>query len=139
MARLRSEERAYLWIYATTILWCIVYLAIPPAPVLVTFDRPLTIAWPLAGIVGAAIAMTGILARDNLLIERAGVTVLLAAPGTYTLIQAGVAISEHVTLGASNRWHLIIVFTLLFEFFFKRYRRLGRWVREAKNTPLEGD
>lgn len=134
-----QEDRDYAIVYMWGAIWCAIFFAITPVSVDNIFSRLVVILWTLAGLVGAVIATFGLWQKDNLLLERLGVTFLMLAPVAYSITQFGVWLFEILTTGESQRFHLIIMGLWPFFFLRKRRHHLSARVREAKATPLPGE
>ncbi len=143
---LAQESRDYLIIYAWGLLWVVVYFFFPPTTTLSILNVGLLAAWTGASAVGAAIAMWGMLTKDNLLVERFGVTLLMVAPIVYTSTQLGLlvySLFDPSILSPTGHWYdrlyLVVLGFWPFWFLNKRRRQLTRQVTLAKNTPLAGE
>lgn len=139
---LPPDSKDYFLVYLWGMLWAIVYFLLPPVTTLSFLAHVVIAVWCGVSVVGAFLAILGLLTRDNLLLERLGVTILMVAPGTYAITQLGLFITGffiQLSTDPFGRFHL--VFLALWAFFFlnKRRRQIKRKVAEAKATPLESE
>jgi len=134
--QLKPEAHDYIGVYAWGALWMAWFLVFTPAPISGLIFRGTIILVGAAGIVGAIIAIYGVFQADRLITEKYGVLVLMLAPLSYTVIQLAQTIVDLVTLGETQRSHLILLGLWPFWFLMKRFRYLSRQVGEAKVTPL---
>lgn len=141
--KLPPEHKDYFFIYTAAALWAAVYLATIPPAVLHLTDQLIIASWCITAIVGSVIAITGLIVRDNLLLERLGVRFIMVAPLVYFAIQSSLIVYSFIadvsTITAQNRWHLLVLSFLVFLFFNKRRRQLGRRVKIAKASPLDNE
>lgn len=135
----KQEDRDYVVVYTWGMLWCLTFLILTPVQVDSLFNRIVVLLWTMLGVVGGAIAVAGLMSRDNLLLERLGVRFIMIAPAAYAVTQFGVLLYELITTGTSQRFHLIPLGLWPFFFLRKRLHHLSGRVREAKATPLPGE
>lgn len=129
-------------IYAWGGIWAAIYLIFPPAATLNVLSQATVYLWTIASILGALTAVAGLLTRDNLLMERLGVHLLMVAPIVYGLTQLGLFVYgfyDNLPTDPFDRFHLI--FLALWPFFFlnKRRRQLKARVADAKGAPLPSE
>jgi hypothetical protein len=133
---LKSEDRDYIGVYMWGALWIIWFMVFTPAPITGLVFRGTIILFGLVALAGVILAVRGVLVSDHLITEKYGVLLIMAGPFSYTLLQAGQTVVDLVTLGETQRSHLIIFGAWPLFWLLKRYRHLSRQVGEAKATPL---
>ena len=139
-----SDYKDYLFIYLWGVIWAVLNLV-----------RPLTVDGGDGGVItvqvllavvaaGGIIAITGLVRKNNLLLERLGVLILMIGPATYGLILLGSLIYQSVN-GATldDNWRLLTVMVYAvwpYLFLNKRRRHLRDRVRLVSKipTPNEG-
>lgn len=132
------EQKDYLFIYAWGTLWAAVYLLAPPAATLTVFSQTLVALWTGVTMVGGVLGFYGLVVRDNLLVERLGVNLLMIGPFAFALTQLGLMIFGLLTgVGdPSARIHLIFFALWPYLFLNKRRRQLKARVKLVKKVPL---
>lgn len=136
------EQKDYLFIYSWGALWALVYLFATPTATVTVFSTTLVIIWCAVTVLGAYLGVYGLVVRDNLLIERFGVNLLMIGPLAYALTQLGLAITGLLTDVAGDpqaRIHLIFFALWPYLFLNKRRRQLKARVKLVKKIPLPGD
>ncbi|UDL15893.1 hypothetical protein QEH42_gp102 [Microbacterium phage Pumpernickel] len=138
------EYKDYLFIYLWGVLWPTVYLFITPAATFYIVNFVFVLLWTGVTIVGGITAMRGLLTRDNLLLERFGVTLLMIGPISFAITQFGTMIYKIVVddpLIGSPWGHVHLIFFALWPFLFlnKRRRQLKSRVELAKQVPLRAE
>jgi len=140
---LPGEHKHYVLIYTTVVLWCIAYFIFFPESMVLFADRIYFLFWMIPVVVGAVVAIKGMLSHDNLLLERLGVSLVMIAPIAYALLQAGVAVGLFVTPSpgedVTGRIPLIILAFWLFLTLRNRSRELNEQLDSAKNLPLANE
>jgi hypothetical protein len=143
---LPPDHKDYVAIYIAGLIWVSTYLAFAPAVTYTIVGRISVVLWCSAAIIGALISLYGLLSRDNLIMERFGVTLMMVAPALYSLTQlaifAAILLYPHEYAAATNAFdRLPIIFLGLWPFLWlnKRRRHLKAQVKAAKNTPLPGE
>jgi len=143
---LPPDNKDYVAIYAWGLIWVALYLAYAPATTYTVVGRISVVLWCGLAIAGALIALFGLLTRDNLILERLGVTLMMVAPALYALTQFAIFIAiltipDAYPVGTNAFDRLPIVFLGLWPFFWlnKRRRHLKAQVKVAKSTPLPGE
>lgn len=137
------EHRDYTFIYSIAILWALSYFVFVPSSALVIVTDMIVISlWVFSTLVGALIALHGVLIRDNLLLERLGVNILAPTPLIYSAIQLSIIILEIVApsnFDSGVEWQdrvpLVLMGIWLFAFLNKRRRQLKHRVQELKTAP----
>jgi hypothetical protein len=136
------EHKDYFFIYLTAVLWAIAFaIFTPPSAQLIVLDRIFIVLWLGSAILGAVLALSGLLRKDNLLLERLGVTILSATPLIYSSLQLSIMISMaymHAMPAAewTSRIGLVVMGIWLFLFLNKRRRQLKFRVEELKSAPI---
>lgn len=133
---LKPESRDYIRIYLWGAIWTAWFVVFTPAPVGSVIFRGTIVLIGAAGIAGAIVAVHGVYKADRLITEKYGVLMLMLTPFSYAIIQATVTAIDLVTLGETQRSHLVFLGLWPFFFLLKRFRALSRQVGEAKATPL---
>ena len=135
------EHRDYFYIYIAASLWALSYLIFtPPTADIVILDRIVVWLWLGATVVGSLVALIGLVTRDNLLLERLGVTILVSSPIVYSALQIGIIL--YYSLGTTyteETWlsRIYLVFFGLWVFFFINKRRRQLSLRVAQLKQLE--
>ena len=144
--KLPSEQKDYFFIYITGALWAVTYFFLTPVATLGVVDRAVLGLWLGSAVVGAVLAVLGLVRQDNLLVERLGVNILMVTPLIYAALQFAITISILVTHpegDATTPWYsrvaLIVMALWLFLFLNKRRRQLKRRVQEVKLSPLPAE
>jgi len=143
--RLSHDHRDYVYIYVTVLLWALAYYFFtPPITQLLVIDRFVLSLWLGATIFSSVVAMWGLLSRNNLLVERLGVTVLSITPLIYAALQVALIFYLAVFSGEdADSWQtrIYLVFLGIWGFIFlnKRRRQLSRRVHEIKLSQKEED
>lgn len=128
------EQKDYLFIYSWGALWALVYLIAPPAATIGVFSNTLVYLWAGVTIIGAILGVYGLVTRDNLLVERFGVNLLMIGPIAYALTQLGLVL---VQIGDPlARLHLIFFALWPYLFLNKRRRQMKARVKLVKQVPL---
>lgn len=132
------EHKDYLFIYAWGALWASVYLIATPPSTTGVFGATLAYTWCLTMVVGGALGVAGLLRRDNLILERLGISLLMTGPIAFGLTQLGLIIYEYYSPGENpiSRVHLIFLALWPYLFLNKRRRQLKNRVRLLKKIPL---
>lgn len=142
--RLPHDHRDYVYIYVTVLLWALAYYFFtPPITELLVLDRLVLSLWLGVTIFSSVVAITGLLTRNNLLLERFGVTVLSITPLIYASLQVALitylAVLPDLDISTwQNRIYLVFLGAWGFIFLNKRRRDLSHRVYEIKNSPVEG-
>jgi len=132
------EQKDYLFVYSWGAIWALVYLFATPAATITVFSTTLVALWTGVTVVGAVLGVWGLVTRDNLLLERFGVNLLMVGPLAYALTQLGLAIFGMV-IGVGDptaRVHLIFFALWPYLFLNKRRRQLKARVKLVKQLPL---
>lgn len=132
------EQKDYLFIYSWGALWAIVYLFATPIATYSVFSTTLVALWAGVTVLGGALGVYGLVTRDNLLVERFGVNLLMTGPLAYALTQFGLALSGvllHVG-DPGSRIHLVFFALWPYLFLNKRRRQLKARVKLVKKIPL---
>ena len=132
------EQKDYLFIYSWGAIWAIVYLFATPTATVTLFSTTLVILWTCVTVLGAVLGVTGLVTRDNLLIERFGVNLLMIGPLAYALTQLGLAVFGALTGIIDPYSHIHLIFFALWPYLFlnKRRRQLKARVKLVKQIPL---
>lgn len=132
------EHRDYLFIYSWGALWASVYLFLPPTSTLNVFSTTLIFLWTGVTILGSALGVLGLIHRDNLLLERLGVNLLMIGPFAFALTQLGLLVFGLVTTIGDPFARIHLIFFALWPFLFlnKRRRQLKARVKLVKKIPL---
>lgn len=129
----------------SALLWSVTYFIFtPPATNNIVLDRLTISLWLVTTSIGAILAIIGLLTKDNLIVERLGVTLVMLTPVVYTLIQIAIIfyyiiVPEDASTPWESRINLVFLGLWIFFFLNKRRRQLSRQVREAKNRPLASE
>lgn len=147
--RLRSwrtlprEHKHYLAIYAAGSLWALAYLIFSPIATYALINGGLIVLWCTLTIAGGLLASTGLLFRDNLLLERLGVTFLLVGPLAFLFTQLGLTLYGFFVPGVTDdptaRLHLIFLALWVALFVNKRRSLLKAKVQDAKDLPSSSE
>lgn len=132
------EQKDYLFIYSWGAIWSLVYLFATPATTLNVFSITLVGLWTGVTALGAGLGVWGLVTRDNLLIERLGVNLLMIGPLALALTQLGLMVFGLIT-GIGDpfaRIHLIFFALWPYLFLNKRRRQLKARVKLVKQIPL---
>ena len=132
------EQKDYLFIYFWGALWSSVYLFAPPAATLNVFSTTLVALWTGVTILGGVLGVFGLVTRDNLLIERFGVNLLMIGPLAFAMTQLGLAVFGAITGVGDPTARIHLIFFALWPYLFlnKRRRQLKARVRLVKRVPL---
>lgn len=133
------EQKDYLFIYSWGALWALVYLIATPTSTVSVISITLVTFWTLVTMVGGVLGCLGLIRRDNLVVERFGVNLLMVGPLAYALTQLGLALFGIVTPITSDpfaRIHLIFFALWPYLFLNKRRRQLKNRVNLVKKIPL---
>ena len=136
------EQKDYLFIYSWGALWALVYLIATPTSTVSVISITLVVFWTLVTAVGGVLGCLGLIRRDNLVVERFGVNLLMVGPLAYALTQLGLALFGIVTPVVSDpfaRIHLIFFALWPYLFLNKRRRQLKNRVNLVKKIPLYGE
>ena len=141
---LPAEHKDYFFVYVAGILWATSYLIFtPPTTLLIVWDRVVIALWLASTLVGASMALYGLLIRDNLLAEKFGVTILTLTPPFCRVRQPGptslMSPVHDPPPGPTSLVHLIFLSLWLWLFLNKRRRQLSRRSRLASITPLPSE
>lgn len=140
-----AEYKDYLFIYLWGGIWAVLNLI---QPRLIGGDQIDAFGiyagrfWALITIIGAVLAVLGLVRKDNLLLERAGVNLLMVGPVAYSAVMFGELIFRFVDptveeVGSSWRVLTVAVFALWpFLFLNKRRRQLKSRVKLVSEIPL---
>lgn len=132
------EQKDYLFVYLWGALWALVYLTIPPVASVNLLGDVLVWVWTGTTVVGAILGILGLVNRDNLIMERFGVTLLMIGPLSFAMTQLGLLLVSAIT-GVGNpfpRIHMIFFALWPYLFLNKRRRQLMARVRLVKKIPL---
>lgn len=132
------EHRDYLFIYSWGAIWALVYLVAPPTATLSVFSTTLVLLWTSVTMAGGTLGVFGLIFKDNLLIERFGVNLLMIGPLAYALTQLGLLVFGAVTGIGDPMARLHLIFFALWPYLFlnKRRRQLKARVSLVKKIPL---
>lgn len=133
------EQKDYLFIYIWGAIWALVYLIATPTSTLTVLSATLVVLWTLVTIVGSILGSVGLVKRDNLVVERFGVNLLMVGPLAYALTQLGLAMFGLVAPFPGDpfaRIHLIFFALWPYLFLNKRRRQLKNRVNLVKKIPL---
>ena len=133
---LKSEDRDYVGVYVWGAFWLVTFMVLTPAPITGLVFRGVIILFGVVALAGVFMAVRGVFVGDHLITEKYGVLLLMAGPASYTLLQIGQTVVDLVTLGETQRTHLILFGAWPVFWLLKRHRHLSRQVGEAKATPL---
>lgn len=139
---LPSEHKDYMVIYVWGFVWVLSYVVFTPTNTFTLLNQIIIWFWCLASMSGAVMAFVGLVFRDNLLLERFGVHLLMIAPAAFALTQTslviyGILYPENGVIDPVQRVHLIFLGAWPFLFLNKRRRILKNRVIIARATPLE--
>lgn len=132
------EQKDYLFIYSWGALWALVYLFATPTATTTVFSTTLVALWTGVTVLGAVLGVIGLLTRDNLLVERFGVNLLMIGPIAYSLTQLGLATVGIITgTSADPTSRVALIFFALWPYLFlnKRRRQLKARVKLVKKIP----
>lgn len=142
-SRLPAEHKDYFFIYLCAALWAATYYLITPVSTTEIISGVVISAWCGLAAVGAILALAGLIGRNNLLLERLGVSFIITAPFIYMLVQAGLigyAIFDNENpVDYLGRIHLMLWGLWLFFFLNKRRRQLKARVKAVKKVPLDDE
>ncbi|UDL16373.1 membrane protein [Microbacterium phage Zooman] len=132
------EQKDYLFIYSWGALWALVYLIFPPTSTLSVFSGTLVALWAGVTILGGVVGVYGLVSRDNLIVERFGVNLLMIGPLAFALTQLGLLVFGIIVPVADplNRLHLIFYALWPYLFLNKRRRQLKARIKLVKRIPL---
>ena len=132
------EQKDYLFIYSWGAIWALVYLFATPTATITLFSTTLVVLWTCVTVLGAALGVGGLVTRDNLLVERFGVNLLMIGPLAYAMTQFGLAVFGALTgiVEPYSRIHLIFFALWPYLFLNKRRRQLKARVKLVKQIPL---
>lgn len=133
------EQKDYLFVYSWGALWALVYLIATPTSTVSVISITIVAFWTLVTMVGGVLGGLGLIRRDNLVVERFGVNLLMVGPLAYALTQLGLALFGVVTPVTSDpfaRIHLIFFALWPYLFLNKRRRQLKNRVNLVKKIPL---
>ena len=135
------EHKDYLFIYSWGALWALVYLLVTPSATSTVLSATLVSLWCGVTILGGVLGIIGLVARDNLLLERFGVNLLMTGPLSYALTQLGMAVFGSLTdaVDPAARVHLIFFALWPYLFLNKRRRQLKARIKLVKKIPLSED
>lgn len=142
-----SEYKDYLFIYLWGVIWTALNLVQPR--VVGQESQPLADLgvltgrfWAAIALVGGILALIGLVRRDNLVLERAGVSLLMVGPIAYGATLLGEliyrAVSGEIPVISSD-WRILVtmVFAMWpFLFLNKRRRHLRNRVHLVSKIPL---
>lgn len=132
------EQKDYLFIYLWGALWALVYLIATPATTLSVFSTALIILWTCVTMIGGTLGFYGLVNKDNLLLERFGVNLLMIGPFALALTQLGLMVFGLITGIGDPLARLHLIFFSLWPYLFlnKRRRQLKARVKLVKQIPL---
>lgn len=132
------EQKDYLFIYSWGALWALVYAVATPSATITVFSTTLVWLWTGVTALGAGLGVFGLVTRDNLLVERFGVNLLMIGPMAYSLTQLGLAIFGLITGVGDPGARIHLIFFALWPYLFlnKRRRQLKARVKLVKRIPL---
>lgn len=142
---LPADHHDYVFIYIWGTVWALSYLFFPPAATLSILTVVTIAIWTGVTAIGGIVALWGLLTRNNLIVERFGVTLLMVGPIIYTLTQITLLIwliADPSALPASDPLDRVAVTVMgfwPFLFLNKRRRQLKFLVNSAKRTPLKSE
>lgn len=142
-----SEYKDYLFIYLWGVIWGGLFLVQPriigPEADIAAWSTSAGRLWAVISITGGVLAILGLVRKDNLVLERAGVTLLMVGPLAYAATLLGELIirtsvyPESTSLSADWRLLTVIVLALWpFLFLNKRHRHLRNRVHLVREIPL---
>lgn len=138
-----SDYKDYLFIYLWGVIWAVLNLVQPRT--VDGGDGGVVTVQVLLGIVavGGVIAIVGLVRKNNLLLERLGVLILMIGPATYGLILLGSLIYASIN-GATveDNWRLVTVMVYAvwpYLFLNKRRRQLRNRVRLVSKIPTPNE
>lgn len=139
-----AEYKDYFFIYLWGVLWPAIYLLITPQYTFYIIHQIYIVLWTVTTALGGILAVSGLVFRDNLLLERLGVTLIMAGPVAYAVTQLGTLIFKTVTdipYFGSPLNHVHLIFFALWPLLFlnKRRRQLKARVEISKKVPLESE
>lgn len=142
-----SEYKDYLFIYIWGVIWAALNLVQPR--VVGQEVQPLSDLgvisgrfWAAIALIGGVLAVIGLVRKDNLVLERAGVALLMVGPIAYAVTLFGELIFRSVGgefSSVSSDWRILslMVFAIWpFLFLNKRRRHLRNRVHLVAKIPL---
>lgn len=126
------DDVDYAAIYSTTLLWAVLLIVFLPAPVRAVIIGPVVTLLGVAVAVGAAIALLGVIRRDNLVLEHLGLCLLIVGPTAYAAVQLVLGVL-YVMHGNTERIGTVVYALVPALFFNKRRRFLARRARLLAN------
>jgi len=135
------EQKDYLFIYSWGAIWALVYCFATPTATVTLFSTTLVLLWTATTVLGAVLGVYGLVNRDNLLLERFGVNLLMIGPLAYSITQFGLAVFGAITgiVDPYSRIHLIFFALWPYLFLNKRRRQLKARVKLVKQIPLNAE
>ncbi len=135
------EHKDYLFIYSWGALWALVYLLATPSATSNIFNTTLVALWCGVTVLGGVLGVTGLVTRDNLLLERFGVNLLMTGPLAYALTQLGLAVFGSLADVGDPGARVHLIFFALWPYLFlnKRRRQLKARIKLVKQIPLSED
>lgn len=133
------EQKDYLFIYIWGAIWALVYLIVTPTSTLTVLNASLVVFWTVVTAVGGILGSIGLVKRDNLVVERFGVNLLMVGPLAYAMTQLGLAMFGLMAPLPGDplaRIHLIFFALWPYLFLNKRRRQLKTRVKLVKRIPL---
>lgn len=131
------EQKDYLFIYSWGALWALVYLFATPTATYTVFSTTLVALWTAVTVLGAGLCVWGLVTRDNLLLERFGVNLLMIGPFAYAITQFGLTIYGSITGVVDPTARIALIFFALWPYLFlnKRRRQLKARIKLVKKIP----
>lgn len=111
--RLPSEDRARVFAYAGLALWGVVYAIFPPISSQLALDFTLRMIWMSVTVIGAVVAMIGLLKHIDIKMEMPGLTFALLGPLFYTVTQLSFVIAPTSSSGDPASRYALLVYALL--------------------------
>jgi len=133
----------YLFVYTASLLWSISTFILPINSK-DTVSPFVQFLWSGIAAVGSIIAIIGLIKQNNLLLERLGVSLIMANPIIFIALELALLIYDllnpHQATGTwYNRLNVMFLGLWVVAFLNKRRRQLRHAVLEAKKTPLRSE
>lgn len=116
-----SEAPDLAVIYSTLSAWALLLACFPPKAMHSVVLGPVIILLDVVTLAGALIALTGVLRRDNLVLEQLGVRLAIAGPLGYALLELVLAVVGALQ-GNTDRFALV-AYALLPALYLNKRRR----------------
>lgn len=133
-------QRKYLFVYAASFLWALSYALYTPLASVNLITQSGVYAWTGYTMLASTIGMIGILRKNNLLVERLGVSLLMLTPIIYSFMNFGIMMYE--AFSPAPDFPLLRISGMFFGLWLYiplsyRRRDLAARVKEATKTPLD--